>query len=284
MSFKPITTGIQAAQPSTNGQHAAEMVAETQQTAAQDDFFAGLDFAPAKDAFPAYDEINEVDESDLFNLAEREFKKRVPDANGNIQAAQPAPGSEKKSLGEIMPEGMIEISAEMYVEILEGAVAGLCQMFGDENGRYLFNKVYKEKYTDITKTFFKYQNVQITPGQLFVFCTIAIVSGSGLKAYKDRRAKIAASKFRKKTELTTPPGEQAKLFELNDFSQGVQRKSYQIDENGYYVKTVTGEYAKKGEREKCPDYLTSFIAQYFKQNGKWPGKKEIETYQNFNQS
>lgn len=284
MSFIPFTGELLQQPQQQNGQYAEPLQEKKQVAALTNEDFGGLDFIPAKDAFPSSDEVQEVDEADLFNFAAKTFNERVqetPDGQTR-QPGQSAPVSEKKSLGEIMPEGMIEISAEMYVEILEGAVAGLCQMFGDENGKYLFNKVYKEKYTEITKTFFKYQNVQITPGQLFVFCTIAIISGSGLKAYKDRRAKVAVSKFQKRSVQNAPAGTQLNAFELNEFTESAARKNYEIDENGYFKKTSTGEYAKKGEREKCPEYLLSFIVQYQKQNGKWPGKKEVETYQNFN--
>ena len=279
MSFQPIQTGFLPPPSEIPPMPTPELQKEQTKSVPQESSFSGLDFRPATDAFPTSDEIEEVSEGDLFSLAETEFKKRVtvsPDGK-----PMPIPNAEKKSLGEIMPEGMIEISAEMYVEILEGAVAGVCQMFGDENGKYLFNKVYKSKYTEITKTFFKYQNVQITPAQLFVFCTIAIISGSGLKAYKDRRAKLAASKFQKKVASTTPPGQQASMFEMNENTDGI-RRNYEIDESGYFVKDANNKYAKKGEREKCPDYLTSFIVQFKNQNKKWPGKKEIDTYLNFN--
>lgn len=278
MEFK---TGIDFKEPppSLNGEAKKQIVAATESD------FSGIDFAPAQDKSASFaDSVQEVDESDLFSLATREFSKRVPDGstqNDDTQPGQSAQPTQSKSLGEIMPEGMIDISSEMYVEILEGAVVGICQMFGDEQGNYLFNKVYKSKYTDITKTFFKYQNVQITPAQLFMFCTIAIISGSGLKAYKHRRARLSAEKFRKKTELKALPGQQAKLFELDTEDASGQRKNFAIDSEGYYEKDAFGKYAKKGEREKVPDYLLPFIEQYHRTHGKFPGKKEIDTFTKF---
>ncbi len=250
--------------------------------------FTGLSVSPGKKASAATSgSVAPVEPNSIFDLAANAFEERVdslpkPNQAGSV-TAKPAPGTESKKVSEIIPEGMIELSADMYVEILEMVIQTICQMFGDEQGKYLFDKVYKEKYKEITAKFFKYQNVMITPGQLFAFATIALIGGVGIKAFKDRKNRLRVEQFQKKAAAKsagTPAGKQIAMEMPGMEVVKSIRKRYDLDDENRYSRKENGEYAKQNERENAPAELVPFLREMFSKNATWPDAKQVNAYLN----
>lgn len=246
--------------------------------------FGGVAFSPANGGDTGG--FIEASESDVFTMAYGKLDEFLTSKPGgtsqsNISSQRVvnnAPGEAQK-LSEFMPEEFIEVSVSMYVEMLEGINVALCQMFGDENGDYFFNKVYKKKYEEIMVKYARHQNIRITPGQLAVFATIALMFPSAMKAWKHRRARIKVEKFNKTQQKTVQPGGQPTLFEVPAGEQ--PRKNYEIDENGMFVKNPDGSYCKQANREKCPENLIGFIREFYSKNTRYPNPKEIKTFKAF---
>lgn len=236
--------------------------------------FGGLSFDPAPSAGNTGAAAEEVPEGDLFSFAVNATEQRMKEGVGK-------PG-EARQVSEIMPDSMIEISAELYVELLEGVIqVGCVWISGNENGKYMFDKVFKEKYKEISAKIMRHQNINVTPMQLFTLATIFLVFGPAKNAFIDRKKRISAENFKKKAATRSlVPGEQVQMDLPGMEKVEIGRKFFQVDGNGMYEKTPTGQYCKQSEREQAPAELLPFLRDFFSKNDKWPNAQQVKAYLN----
>lgn len=234
--------------------------------------FSGLTFDPVSDSTPkAFVQPKET--NSIFDFAIDAFDKKTVQSVGSKTADL----SEPTKAAEIIPEGMIAVSADIFVEIYEATVQAACQFFGDENGKYLFDKHYKEKFKIVAEKYFRAQNIMVTPTQLFLLMAVALASGSAIRAFKDRSKKMKAEKAARNTVKRQQQNDSSESGEKYDVYSG-QRRFFSLDENGYYDKNPNGVYVKKDEREKPSADLLPIIKDHFAKNGKWPKYEHLKTY------
>lgn len=249
---------------------------ETTETQTLESTFEGLDFV-ASGGNSGSASAKEFSDDEIFNFAYSELDKRIePGQPAANQDNQQTPGQPAK---ELLPPGMIEISVSMYVQILEGITEGVCQHFGNIDGSYGFGKKNKELYEKIAVKYASFQNIAITPGQIFALMTMYLVFASGFKAWKDRGARVKIESFRKKqrAELRKSPGTQSTLFDTDELEVSfLSRKKYDLDESGKYTTKPSGEYCKKADREKPDTELLVFLSEFNKVHNRWPNNKEVK--------
>lgn len=231
---------------------------------------------PGEDVLP-------VDADELFSMAEKKFTESTKAFSAKRENSDPGEAKSEVQVSEIMSPETAELTADMYVMILDAIWAGVCQWFSGVDTDYSFEKRLREKYEKVTAVYFKAQNVQLTPSHFFLLMTALVMFGSGWKAFKDRKKRITAASFAKKSRATNEqrkPGDQTTLFDTEPIVR--QRQNFAVVEDGkemYYAKhPITGEYAKKAERELVPPELQTFIPDFKERTGKWPGKKEVDTF------
>lgn len=252
---------------------------------------ASREFKPAQGGGNHSGEAMPIDPDDIFSFAEDKFKEL---SDGRPQHQPNAPKSERiiqtndaeKTLQstEVMSPEMIEVSAVMYVQILELVWSGVCQWWSGLTGDYNFEKKIKERYEKITAMYFEAQNIRLTPTHFFVLMTLLVLFAPAFKAVSDRKRRIRAESFGKKVDKRNKErgaGSQGVLFESDPVVKG--RLYYAAEEypNGevWYTKdAVSGVYAKKGEREQVPPELESFILDFKKNNREWPTKKQVDIF------
>ncbi len=244
--------------------------------------------AAASGATGAAGDVSPIDPDEIFSFAEGKFlemsKNRDADAPAN--PGRIATSQEEKTLNtkEVMSPEMIEISAAMYVQILESVWSGICEWFSGVGGEYNFDRKMKERYEKITSMYFEAQNVRLTPTHFFALMTVFVLFGSGWKAYGDRKRRIKAESFKKKVDARNQKrntGEQATLFDSEPIARGRLYYAAERDEDGkvWYTKhPTTGTYAKRLEREQVPPELQDFIIDFKANNKAWPTKKQVDTF------
>lgn len=194
----------------------------------------------------------------------------------------------------------VEISAEIYVEILE-AVTGVAAAWysGDETTDFAFNQKYKQKYKEITELIMKYKQVEVSPEMLFFGFTILIVGQVGVKAYQRKQEILKVSAYRsdvarrmdrqKPAENTGqlsmfPEAEQKTAAETLPTSghsnvHEKYRKDFTIDSRGYFVKDDGHNRLKESERRRKPSAeLRAFIDEFSTRHGRAPANKEVKQF------
>lgn len=194
----------------------------------------------------------------------------------------------------------IEISTEIFVEILEAVVGSLATWYsGDETTNFDFDKKLKARYTKVAELYAKTQNVKVSPGFLFGAFTIVLIGQVGMKAHKRKTEIVKAQAFRKQLiarQHTPNSAGQLSLFGgietqpekrvlvNSDNSVQVpeaerQRVDWAVDQNGYYIKDSNGSYLKKGERNRRPSpELKAFIDEFYRVHLSFPNNKEVKQY------
>lgn len=235
------------------------------------DEFSGISFSPAGGSNDHSGEVSEVAEDSVFSMLESAIDERIQ-AAPITQQSKPAsaPGS-STPIKEMMPPEFVEISAEIFVEMYEGIVNGVCQMWGDPNGNYLFNRAMKTSFMKVTTKVMQYKNVNITPEQLFGLMALFLMFSSGMKAYKDKNAKKAIANAKTKKDRQENG--------MKATGGNYVRKNYEVDEQGRYVKGTDNAYVKQSEREYAPSTLLPFITRFKNTNGKWPGLQDIQDFE-----
>ena len=231
-------------------------------------------------------EVAEVD--DIFSFAEAQFKTlSSAKTHGEGSEKVITTNEEKKTVeaSEIMTPEMIEISAVMYVQILEVVWSGVCSWFSGISTDYNFDKKLKDRYERISAMYFEAQNIRLTPTHFFVLMTCLVLFSPAFKAFGDRKRRLKAENFRKKVDDRNRKnvGSQAVLFESETVQKGRVYYAAEKDADGvsWYTKdAVSGTYAKKSERERVPPELETFIFDFKERNGAWPTKKQVETFLN----
>ena len=243
-------------------------------------------FVPEDVASPVSD-IPEISEADIFSTLESQFD--------NIARPKPAVRAATKvaanpidvsggegdvmEVDEIMSAEMIEISADVYVEMLESVVEAACQWISGIDKNYTFRNTLKERYKKVSATFMAHQNLRITPGHLFALMTVFVVYAPLQQANKDRLKKRRISDNKK--AMAGVQGSTEKLFETETVFD--TRTSFVIAEKDglfFYKMKPGGGYAKEDEREEVPKELALKIVDYYNSNGKWPKLAEFRKIKN----
>jgi len=120
----------------------------------KEEVFDGFKFEPVKDTSSKADQVAEV--NNIFDFAAEAFETKSAEQSRNM--------AEPKKASEIIPDGMIEVSADLYVEILEAFTQSVCQYFGDQEKNYLFDRHYKEKYKGISAKYFRQVSILLLTG------------------------------------------------------------------------------------------------------------------------
>ena len=227
----------------------------------------------------------EVD--DIFSFAETEFlglsEDKKQDEDGVFSESTK---KVKKNVKSVMSEDAIEISAAMYVEILESVVEAACEWFSGMPGDYRFQKVLKEKYTKISQMYLASQNISLTPSHFFALMTVLIVGASGFKAFKQRGKRITAEKFQKKSadfNNKKEAGMQGELFSRATSSVDQGRTNFECEFSDgipFFTKGIDNAYSKKANREEVPPEISSFIFDYKTRVGTWPKREHVKTFLN----
>lgn len=244
----------------------------------------GVEFKPsgAQKNTAALPDFQEFDESAIFSMAEEKFNAAIESGRAASLAvdipAQPTPAP---NVTEAMPPEMISISAAMYVEFLEAIVNIAGKMFSGTDNSYDFEKSLKKRYEKVSEIYFKQANIQVTPGQFFVIMTFIVLGASIFRAYKDRSNRIKVEQFRKKQEAkaASMPSGQLDMFDGFDVpppTQSTLRKSYELDDEGFFATTPTGKYAKKAERTRPEPETAAFLKDFYNKNGRFPKPNEVK--------
>ena len=247
---------------------------------------AERDFKPAS-GIEENDDFSPVSADELFTWGEEKFKamtEKKQEGKGGFSNQETEPGKITETVQDFASPEMIDISAQMYVHILEAIWGGVCSWFSGIEGNYDFEKKMRDRYEKITAIYFQAQNVRLTPSHFFALMTLFLLFGSGWKAYKDRKRRLTAESFRKKSAAANgkrSEGEQATLFDIEPIKGERMYFKCEKDEKGRMVYTVdglTGAYSKKGEREAVPPELIAFLPDFKAKNGRWPLKKEVDAF------
>lgn len=237
-------------------------------------------FQPVVSDLSEDSDVLPIDDNEIFSFAEQKFieiskPKQDPVSGEKITA----------EISETMSPEMIEISSAMYVQILEGVWGGVCEWFSGVSGNYDFDKKMKERYEKITAMYFAQQNVKLTPSHFFAIMTLFVLFGSGYKAFKDRKKRLKAENFAKKSRAQNDKrsaGEQATLFDVAPVTKSRNYYAAEPDaETGilYYTKDpISGAYAKKADREQVPPELSQFLLDFKQRNSVWPTKRQVEAF------
>lgn len=201
----------------------------------------------------------------------------------------------------LMGQG-IEISVEIYVEILEAVVSSLASWYaGDDNAEFNFEKKLKARYLKVAELYAKSQNVQVSPGFLFGAFTLVLIGQVGIKAHRRKQEIVKSQAFRKsviKAQATSANSKgQMSLFPDRDMGQEKQvviqpdgkgitipegermRADFSVDEKGYYTKTARGLYISKRDRQVKPSAdLWAFMQDYYNIHLSFPKNKEVKTF------
>lgn len=243
------------------------------------------EFAPAVSA-ETESEALPIDPDSIFSFGREKFEDLVK-ARPESKPTESGQYIEKTA-AEALPPEMIEISASMYVAILETIWGVVCEWFSGVSGNYEFEKKMKSQYEQITAVYFKIQNVQLTPSHFFALMTAVVLFAPGMKAYKDKKRRLTAESFAKKSRAVNAarkPGEQATLF---DVPRATAARQYFAAEKGkdgrlYYImypEKVDGrmKYAPQAERELVPPELVDFIPSFKARNDKWPTAQQVSEF------
>jgi len=237
--------------PAPNAEPASAPDNQTAQTPGKRSAFSPV--SPGTQAISAPD-VHPIPIDEIFNYGASEFE-RLAKGEGSPDAGENStPGKITKKAAETMSPEMINISASIYVGLLETVVEMTCEWWSGITGNYKFPQKLKEQYEKISALYIEQQNIQLTPGHFFALLTVALLANSGVRAHKDRQGRIKAEQFRKKAESAVSknvPGKQASLFE--DETQGESnsigaRKYFSFEKHAdgklYYNKSLSGGYAK----------------------------------------
>ena len=247
----------------------------------------GSFFTPEKETIEmdAMGGFSPISAEDIFSFGEEKFNETVK-KKGKEQQTDSEVGAQ---VSEMSPE-LIEISADMYVEILETLVDSAGRWWSKTTGSYLFEKNMKQKYKAITAMYFKTQNVQLTPSHFFALMTGVLLFSSGFRAYNDRNRKIKAESFQRKSKEA---GQRLGSFQASfgpEFQaqpmQNIERSYFAAvreDGSAFYTKdATTGTYSKKEDRERVGPELENFIFDFKERSSsnRWPNRKEVKTFLN----
>lgn len=213
----------------------------------------------------------EIPEEEVFDFAKEKFEGLVKDQK---PAAISEDGKITEKAGALSPE-MIEISSEMYVEILETVWGSACEWFSGVSGNYEFEKKMKAKYKEVTRLYFAVQNVSLTPSHFFALMTVFVLFGSGSKAWKDKKRKKQAAEGSKAAKATIVQMEQSRAERSNS-----DRKYFTVEDGQYRSDPLTGAYVKKSDREDVPANLLPFLMQFKERENRFPSAKEVKEFTN----
>lgn len=228
------------------------------------------------------------------NSAESAEKNTTPPPTETVQIN----GKKDPLLGQT-----VEISADIYVEILEAVTASLAAWYsGDNESDFNFDKKLKERYKRVTELYAKTQNVEVSPGFLFFAFTVLVVGQVGFQAHKKKNKIIEMRAFRKKviennTSISAaqkvqprqqslfpteqPQPAQIKIQKDNTYQMPeseYRRKDWQT-QGGFYTRTPEGVYLKKTERKQKPsNELNAFFSEFYAVHLRMPSNKETKTY------
>ena len=260
-----------------NGQHAATSSKK-------------VAFSPVSTPAPAASapDVQPIPIDEIFSYGASEFERLAKGEGSQDTGEGTAPGKITKKAGETMSPEMINISASIYVGLLETVVEMACEWWSGITGNYKFPAKLKEQYEKISALYIEQQNIQLTPGHFFALLTVALLANSGVRAHKDRQGRIKAEQFRKKAESAVSknaPGKQVSMFEdeTPGESTGIGARKYfsfekHSDGKLYYNKSLSGSYAKKTDREAVPPELVHFLPEFFLKNNRYPTQREVLAY------
>lgn len=237
-------------------------------------------FRPSASKVEELDEIPAFSEDDIFDHVETAFRGKV----GSMSAQKPAEGFRDTPadtpVKELVDPDTIEITAVMYVEILEAVTIILCEwVSGFPNPlAYSFKKSLKERYEKISALLIQAENISITPMHLFLLMTILLVGGSVWRAYSDKKKVAKRKEFAKRSKAYN--SEDGPGPDILPDSERTKFEPRVVNGTTYYQWNRLGKYAKKDELEEVPPQLSSFIFDYQKRNGKWPAKKDVDQFLN----
>ena len=265
-------------------QNNSEITAEKPAEIQADPQPAPRTFKPAESPNFSSEDVSPIDTNEMFSFAEEKFSELIEKKRaGKI----PEKGEivEQKTDDLMSPE-MVEVSAVMYVQLLEGVVNAVCSWYSGVTGAsYDFEKKMRERYERITAMYFQAQNIRLTPSHFFALMTVFLLFGSGYKAHTDRRRRLTAESFAKKSNRINDkraPGEQATLFEtesvLGERKNFAAKRDSDTGKIYYEFHPVERVYAKKGEREEVPPHLSTFLFDFKNRNSKWPNKAQVDTF------
>jgi len=193
----------------------------------------------------------------------------------------------------------VEISVEIYVEILEAITGSLASWYsGDEETDFSFGAKIKERYKKIMAIYAKSQNIEVSPGFLAAAFTILMVGQVGIKAHKQKNKILRAQNFRRQMiekRIEKAPVKQPTLFDTVEHietpktrelekkaeipASEYSRKDFKIDERGFYQRNENGIYLKKNERVKKPSpELKVFMDEFYQVHQTYPSNKEVKTF------
>lgn len=195
----------------------------------------------------------------------------------------------------LMGQG-IEISVEIYVEILEAITGSLAAWYsGDETTTFNFDKKLKDRYRKVTEIYAKTQNITVSPGFLFGAFTVVLVGQVGIQAHKKKRDIIKAEQFRKearkKVENQVPENRQRQLSIFPDYedekaptsgyvkTDEKYRKNFKVDTSGYYEYDGGHNRIPAGQRTERPSpQMNAFFSEFRRVHGRHPDNKEVKAY------
>lgn len=255
----------------------------------------------------AFDSITEWIEREMQGISDvKKGETQTPAAPGvfseptttaTVPAAPTTPQVRVTPATDPLGGAGIEISVEIYVEILEAVVSSLAAWYsGDNDTEFAFEKKMKARYAKVAEIYAKSQNVTVSPGFLFGAFTLVIIGQVGMKAHKRKNDIIRARNMRRemiqKTATPKPSGQyqlfpdekEEKSIVINkDASIHVpdaerMRKDWQVD-GGYYVRDANGVYIPKKDRKQKPSpELYAFMQEFYSQHLQWPSNKHIKTF------
>lgn len=195
----------------------------------------------------------------------------------------------------LMGQG-IEISVEIYVEILEAITGSLANWYsGDESTTFNFDKKLKERYRKVTEIYAKTQNIVVSPGFLFGAFTVVLIGQVGIQAHKRKRDILKAEQFRKearkKVENQTPENRQKQTSLFPDYqdeklpvsgyvkTDEKYRKNFKVDASGYYEYDGGHNRIPVDQRtEKPSPQMNAFFSEFRRVHGRHPDNKEVKAY------
>lgn len=199
----------------------------------------------------------------------------------------------------------VEISVEIYVEILEAVTSSLAAWYsGDNETPFNFDAKLKARYRRVSELYMKTQNITVSPGFLFFAFTVVLIGQVGIKAYQ-RRGQIIkiesyrASVRRKIDEQAAPKiTGQFSLFPEGEKSEEISmqnsgakkdaafvpfedrnRKDWSIDQRGFYIKDQGHTRLPESQRTRKPSAaMEAFFLEFRNVHGRNPTNKEVKTY------
>ena len=189
-------------------------------------------------------------------------------------------------------EDTVELSSEVFVEILEGIVETGARMYsGDKNGNFGFDKKLKERYKKVTALIAAKRKVKVSPETLFALFTVYLIGSVGYKAHVRKKELIKVSAFRNKAPKVEKKSGQISLpFEPEQPEQksdstiympesDVNRKSWEVDSEGYYTKDSQGQYIKQKDRSERPsEEMAAFFSAFKAEHKAHPSNKQVKAY------